>query len=413
VIEAISKEVPTLATLLVKEQGKPLAMATREIQGCLLLLQKAMAIETAETVYSDTEARRIVTHRRPVGVVAAISPWNLPLFLSVLKWAPAIVLGNTVVVKPSPHTPLCSLHLAKLCRDLLPKGVLNVVAASDRDGVNIGKHLASHPDVDKVAFTGSVETGKAVLRSGAAGIKRITLELGGNDAAIVRSDCDVDAIAPKLFMSAFANSGQICCAVKRVFVQESKLAALQLALVRCAKDASTKMGDGFASGIEYGPLNNRAQLERVESLVADARARGCAILCGGQRRDGGGYFYEPTIVGNIREGVGLFDEEQFGPVLPITPYATDDEAIERANHTNFGLGASVWSADVDRANELASRLLAGTVWVNAHAEPTLAPFGGFKQSGIGREFGEGTIDAYTEMQTLSLPQASKAIAPSA
>jgi acyl-CoA reductase-like NAD-dependent aldehyde dehydrogenase len=392
--EAIEGATEELTELIVREQGKPLAAAQGEMGGVAMLLGKACKLgegdELKPEVYTDTSDRTVEVRRRPIGVTACITPWNFPVFCSVQKWAPAVVLGNTVVWKPSPFTPLSALRIARIVADLLPPGVLNIVTGDDKKPFNVGRFLVAHPDVAAVSFTGSVPTGKGIMASCAKAVKRVVLEMGGNDAAIVRKDCDVKEAASGIFNGAFVNSGQVCCAIKRCYVH-----------VRCAKAA--KVGDGFEAGVQYGPLNNAMQLGKVEALVEDARANGCAILTGGSRREGSdGYFYEPTIVDNIKEGVRLFDEEQFGPVLPIAPYSTDEEAVERANSSDYGLGGSVWSKDVAAGNELASKILAGTVWVNQHTNLTGAPFGGFKQSGLGRELGKEDVNAYTESQTFSL-----------
>ena len=390
-----------LADLLVKEQGKPLAKANGEIDGCEYLFDTACALTLTPEVYQDTADRRIETVRRPIGVVACITPWNFPLFCFICKWAPAIVLGNTCVVKPSPFTPLTILALARAVSDALPPGVLNIVAGDDGRPFNVGSHLSHHAGVDKVSFTGSVPTGKKIMNACSNDVKRVTLEMGGNDAAIIRNDVDVKEVAPKVFNGAFANTGQICCAIKRAFIHEDVFDEFKDELVKCAERA--KVGDGFEPGVEYGPLNNKMQLDKVSDYVDDARKQGCDVLCGGKRRAGApGYFYEPTIVSNIKEGTRLWDEEQFGPVMPIAPYKTDDEAVARANDTSYGLGGSVWSNDLAAANALASKMLAGTVWVNQHTDLTKAPFGGFKQSGLGREFGTFNVSSFTEAQTLSL-----------
>ena len=402
--EILQAHADELAELLVREQGKPLAAARGEVAGCSFLLQKAAAIANDPEVYSETEERRVEVRRVPIGVVACITPWNFPLFCSVQKWAPAIVLGNTVVHKPSPFTPLTSLRLAELMseRDCLPPGVYNCLSGDDGASFNVGAFLTGHPQVAKVSFTGSVATGKSIMRKCAGDVKRITLELGGNDAAIIRSDVDVQDVAPKVFAGAFGNSGQVCCAIKRCFVHESIYKEFKEELVKCASGA--KFGDGMAEGTEYGPLNNQMQFDKVSEYVEDARAQGCDVLCGGRAKEGaaGGYFYEPTIVGNIKEGIRLWDEEQFGPVLPIAPYSDDAEAMRRANASDLGLGGSVWSSDASAAADLAAGLEAGTVWVNQHTDLTGAPFGGFKQSGLGRELGKADVTAFTESQTLSL-----------
>jgi acyl-CoA reductase-like NAD-dependent aldehyde dehydrogenase len=281
----------------------------------------------------------------------------------------------------------------------LPRGVFNALSG----GNDLGRWMTEHPGIDKIGFVGSVATGKRVLASAAtSNLKRVSLELGGNDAAIVLPDADVESIAPGLFRSAFVNSGQVCMAVKRVLVHESLLDRLGSALARLANEA--KVGDGFEPGVELGPIQNRPQFERVLSLMKDAMARGGRVLAGGGALDRPGYFIAPTVITGVAEGTPLVDEEQFGPVLPLLTYTDIDEAVARANATRFGLGASVWSADPERAAAIARRLEAGTVWVNAHggAAPGI-PFGGFKESGLGRGMGLIGLKSYAEPRVLHLP----------
>lgn len=235
-------------------------------------------------------------------------------------------------------------------------------------------------------------------------MKRLTLEMGGNDAAIVRADVDVATVAPKVFSSAFGNTGQVCCAIKRVFVDERIFDEFTKEMAKCAEAAKAVCGDGFSPEVKYGPLNNKMQFDKVSELVNDAQSHGAVVHAGGKPMvtDSGGYFYEPTIITGVAEGVRLVDEEQFGPVLPIMPYKTDPEALARANNTKFGLGASVWGRDLATANKLAGHMQAGTVWVNDHCSLTGAPFGGFKSSGLGRELGIADVEAFTECQTRRL-----------
>lgn len=389
-----------LAHLLVKEQGKPLVHAKGETEVCAMLFEHGLKLELPIERCMETETHYTEVHRRPVGVVAGVTPWNFPLFCALQKVIPAVVLGNTFIWKPSPYTPLTALALTKILSEVFPKGVVNVVSGDDKQEFNVGAYLSNHPKVKLVSFTGSVPTGKKIMGCAANDVKRVTLEMGGNDAAIVRQDCDPAEVAPKVFAGAFANTGQICCAIKRCYVHESLYDKFVNEISKAAKVA--KVGDGFQEGIEYGPLNNEMQLQKVAELVEDAKTHGGVVNCGGKRLEekGKGYFYEPTIVSNVKEGVRLVDEEQFGPVLPIIPFKDDAEAIQRANNSNYGLGGSVWSKDVQRANQLAGLLEAGTVWVNDHLSITGGPFGGFKWSGFGRELGSADINAYTEIQTV-------------
>jgi acyl-CoA reductase-like NAD-dependent aldehyde dehydrogenase len=313
-----------------------------------------------------------------------------------MKVAPALLAGNTVVAKPSPYTPLSSLALAAAVRDVVPHGVLNVVGGDD----DVGAALCAHPGVRRISMTGSIAAGKSIMRGAANDLKRITLELGGNDPAIVLPDADVGAIAGKIFWNAFANAGQICMAIKRVYVHQDVHAPLVSALVDLARGVT--VGDGFDPDAQMGPVSNRRQFERVVDLVDDARQHGGRVVTGGAPLPRPGYFYPPTIVIGVTDGLRLVDEEQFGPVLPVIPFLHVDDAVARANRTHYGLSGSVWTADVARGEAIARRLECGTAWVNQHMELRHeAPFGGMKWSGIGRENGRWGIDEYCELQVLS------------
>ena len=395
--EVLQARASELAPILTREQGKPLAKATEEIIGAAVWFAQTASLELPVEVLTQSGDSRIEVRRRPLGVVAAITPWNYPLLLAAWKIAPALLAGNTVVLKPSPFTPLATLKLGALLREVLPPGVVNVVSGGDA----LGAWMTSHPVPRKISFTGSVDTGKRVAAAAAPDLKRLTLELGGNDPAIVLPDVDPKEVANDLFWGAFANSGQVCSAIKRLYVHESRCAALAAELAELAR--SVKMDDGFEPGVQLGPLNNLPQFERVIRLVEDAKGAGAEIAAGGKPRNGEGYFYEPTIVVGIGEGTRLVDEEQFGPALPVIPYREVDEALARANDTHFGLSGSVWSGDVDRATEVASQLECGTAWVNQHlAVLPFTPFGGAKWSGIGVENGPWGLLGFTEIQTLNV-----------
>ncbi|MDM0021099.1 aldehyde dehydrogenase family protein [Variovorax saccharolyticus] len=384
-----------LAALLTREQGKPLAMARAEVLGCVHWCRSfaAMALPVAER--TDAAGIRWVTQRVPLGVVAAIAPWNFPLSLAVWKLAPALLAGNTVIVKPSPFTPLATLRLGELAADLFPPGVLNVLSGGD----DLGPMLTAHPGIAKVAFTGSTATGRRVMASAAPTLKHLTLELGGNDAAIVMPDVDVAKVARRLFMGAFLNSGQVCIAAKRIFVHDSIYAAFAAAFVAAAKAAP--MGPGHQEGVLLGPVQNRPQYERVKDLIAATRDAGHRFLTGGEVPEGPGYFIPPTVVDNPPDDARVVVEEPFGPIVPLLRFSDVDEVVRRANDSEFGLGGSVWSADVGQARAIAVRLQAGTVWINnVHLLDPQSPFAGRKQSGIGAENGiEGLLE-FTAIQTL-------------
>ncbi|GAA5161407.1 aldehyde dehydrogenase family protein [Amycolatopsis dongchuanensis] len=384
-----------LAALITAEQGKPLADARLEVQGTVAGLRFVADLEVPREVLADDGQARVELVHQPFGVVAAITPWNFPVAIAGLKLGPALLTGNTVVLKPSPFTPLSTLHLGGLLRDVLPPGVLNVVSGSDP----LGARLIAHPVPRKISFTGSVATGRKVAAAAADDLKRVTLELGGNDAAILLDDFDVDALADRLFWGAFLNSGQVCAAIKRVYVPRRLHDVVVDALADRAR--SVVVGDGTAEGTRLGPLTTRPQFERVSELVADALARGATAVTGGGPLDREGYFFQPTILRDIDDGVRLVDEEQFGPALPVLAYDDVEDAIRRANATHYGLDGSVWSADPERAAAVAERLECGTAWLNTHALPHPAvPFGGWKHSGLGVESGVPGLVAFTESKVL-------------
>ena len=393
----LQQKAAEIAPWLTREQGKPLAKATEEIMGAALWLQYTAGLELPTEIIQDDATRRIEVRRRPLGVVAAITPWNYPVILAVWKIAPALLAGNTIVLKPSPFTPISTLLLAEVLRELLPAGVLNVVSG----GNELGAAMTSHPVPRKISFTGSIATGKKISAAAAPDLKRVTLELGGNDAAILLPDVDPAKVAPGVFWGAFENNGQICSAIKRVYVHESSYEPLLGELSRLAE--TVKVGNGLEDGTQLGPINNKPQFERVSSLVEDARGRGARVATGGRRLGSAGYFYAPTIVGDVSDGVPLVDEEQFGPALPVMPYRDVDDAVRRANGTHFGLSGSVWSKDPARAAEVAMQLDCGTAWVNQHLAiaPNL-PFGGAKWSGIGVENGPWGLLGFTEIQCVNV-----------
>ncbi|MBV9040318.1 MAG: aldehyde dehydrogenase family protein [Acidimicrobiia bacterium] len=384
-----------LAPILTSEQGKPIPEATIEFFAAGMWLQYYADLEVPREVIQDDDAAFVEVVRKPLGVVAAITPWNFPVVLASWKIAPALMAGNTMVLKPSPFTPLSTLKVGELLRDVLPPGVFNVVSGGDE----LGAWMSSHPVPRKISFTGSVATGKKVAASAAPDLKRVTLELGGNDPAILLDDIDPADVADKVYRQAFANNGQVCSAIKRVYVPEAKYDEVVDALASHAKAA--KVGNGMDADTQLGPINNRPQFERVSELVADAIKGGARAVTGGKAMDSPGYFFEPTILADITDGTRIVDEEQFGPALPVIPYRDLDDAVERANATHFGLSGSVWSGDPERAAEVAERLECGTAWVNTHlALAPHQPFGGAKWSGIGVENGPWGLYGFTELQVL-------------
>ncbi|MDR6639626.1 aldehyde dehydrogenase family protein [Paenarthrobacter nitroguajacolicus] len=382
---AVERSAEELAQLLSREQGKPLngPNARFEVGACVAWLRAAATTPVIpETLVNDGETRAEL-HYRPIGVVGAIGPWNWPMMITIWQIAPALRMGNAVVVKPSEYTPLSVLALAKVLNEELPEGLLTVISG----GRDVGARLAEHPAIGKIMFTGSTATGKAIIRSSAETVKRLTLELGGNDAGIVLPDADPKAIAQDLFWGAFINTGQTCAALKRLYVHEDIYDAVCEELTVVAK--AMPMGDGLDENNVLGPLQNKAQYDIVANLVQAAKDAGARVLIGGDPDSSQpGYFYPTTLVADIDNSNPLVAEEQFGPALPIIRYSTIDEAIENANGLDVALGASVWSSDPTAAREVASRIQAGTVWINKHGavDPRI-PFGGAKQSGYGLEFG--------------------------
>jgi acyl-CoA reductase-like NAD-dependent aldehyde dehydrogenase len=395
--DALDGQAEVIGRVLAAESGKLLPIATGEVHGAAVHLRWYAEQELPVDVIADDGAQRVQVVRDPVGVVAAITPWNAPVIMLANKVGASLLAGDTVVAKPSPFTPLSSLLTVVAVNDLLPPGVLNILAGGD----DVGAAMTRHPGVDMVAFTGSVAAGKAIMAAGAPTLKRMLLELGGNDAAIVLDDADIDAIAAKLYRGAFALSGQICAAIKRLYVHESKFDEVVDRMTELAGQA--RVGGAFEEGATMGPLATKPQFDRVVGLVADALANGGTAVTGGAPLDRPGYFYPPTIVTGVGKGVALVDEEQFGPALPIMRFSNVDDVIAEANGTDLGLGGSIWTSDVEHGVALARRLRSGSAWVNRHpAVGPSVPFGGAKQSGVGREGGAVGVDAFCELKTVSV-----------
>ncbi|MBI1239001.1 MAG: aldehyde dehydrogenase family protein [Alphaproteobacteria bacterium] len=394
--EAIEKNASELARILTQEQGKPLADATGEVFGTAAFFKYFAMLDLPVKVIDDSPARRVEAHRKPLGVIGAIIPWNFPMILMAFKVPPALLAGNTIVVKPAPTTPLSSLKFGEIVKDILPAGVLNIIT----DANDLGGALTAHPDVRKISFTGSTATGRKVMAGAAETLKRITLELGGNDAGIVLDDVNPKETAPQLFQSAFQNNGQVCIAMKRLYVHESIYDQMCNELAALAEQAI--VGDGLEQGTQIGPLQNKMQFEKVKEIIADAKKHG-KVIAGGETTGKAGYFIKPTIVRDIADGTRLVDEEQFGPVLPVIKYSDPEDALARANASPYGLGGSIWSKNLDRAYDLATRMGSGTVWVNKHADlaPNI-PFGGSGQSGLGAELGEDGLEEFTQLQVINI-----------
>jgi acyl-CoA reductase-like NAD-dependent aldehyde dehydrogenase len=399
---AITEHAEELAHLLTLEQGKPLngAGSRFELGGAAGWAGYTSSLSLPVKTIQDDDSARIIQTRKPIGVVGSILPWNWPLMIGVWHVLPAIRSGNTVVMKPSPYTPLSTLRMAEIMNECLPPGVLNCVTGEDE----LGQWMTEHSGIQKIIFTGSIPTGKRVMSSSSATLKRLTLELGGNDAGIVLDDVDPAAVAPGIIEGAFLNNGQTCAALKRLYVHESVHDELCEKLIEVAN--AVPMGNGLNEENLQGPIQNKMQYDKVVGLYEDAKEKGGKVLCGGDIPDEPGYFMPYTLMTNVTDGMRIVDEEQFGPLLPIIKYSDVNEVLEKANGLETGLGGSVWSSDIERAAEIAAKLECGTAWVNQHGPiaPNI-PFGGVKCSGIGVEFAEEGLHEYTTIQVVNVAKA--------
>jgi len=397
--KAIEPQLDQFTALFVAEQGRPTALAKGEVQMGAWWLKSVARQDLPNEIVEDSDTRQVIVKHEPLGVVAAIVPWNFPFLLAMWKIAPALLAGNTMVLKPSPYTPLCSLKLAELWRDILPAGVYNVISGDDA----LGPLMTAHPGFAKISFTGSTATGKRVMEAASRDLKRITLELGGNDAAIVLPDVDVAEVAPKLFFGSFYNSAQVCIATKRMYIHDDIYDEMLGAFHRLAKEAV--VGDGAQQGVQYGPVQNRAQYDRVRGLIDDARAEGLTLLQGADGPEGDGYFIPITLVDNPSEDAAVVTEEAFGPILPLLRFSDIDDVVARANGCDYGLAGAVWSKDIDAAVAVADRMETGTVWINDNFQngPHI-PFAGAKQSGFGVENGAEGLREFTFPKVIFVPK---------
>ena len=395
----IEKHHEELSSLVTREQGKPQSGpgANFEVGGAAVWTRATAALSLPEQIIQEDAAAKITLTRKPVGVVASITPWNWPLLIATWHLMPAVRVGCTVVIKPSPFTPLSTVRLVELMNQVLPAGVVNVVTGSG----DVGARLSDHPGVQKVVFTGSIATGRKIMASASRSLKRVTLELGGNDAGIVLPGTRIEPLLEKLFWGCFINAGQTCASLKRLYVHESQYDEV---VTRLAEYVSkVPVGNGLDASTLIGPISNRMQLEKVEELVLDARNRGARIVTGGRRSSDPGFVYPLTVIADTTDEMRVVAEEQFGPVIPVIRYRTIDEAIRRANSLDVGLGGSVWGNDAEAAAAYASQLECGTAWVNQHgALHPMAPFGGVKCSGIGVEFNVDGLKEYTTTQVLNI-----------
>ena len=399
IADVIEKHHAELSELVTREQGKTQSGpgANLEVGGAAAWTRVTAGLSIAEETIQDDKSGKIVLHRKPVGVVASITPWNWPLMIAVWHVMPAIRVGCTVVIKPSPFTPLSTLRLVELMNQILAPGVINSVTG----GVEVGNHLTNHPGIDKIVFTGSIATGKKVMSSAAQHLTRVTLELGGNDAGIVLPGTNIEPLLDKLFWGCFINAGQTCAALKRLYVHQDQYDEIVKKFSEYV--AKIPVGNGLDPQNLIGPVSNKMQLDKVAAYVDDARARGATIVTGGVRPKPPGFFYPLTVIADAADDMRVVKEEQFGPVIPIVKYKTVDEAIGRANALDVGLGGSVWGNDPQEAARFASRLECGTAWVNQHGTlHPMAPFGGVKCSGIGVEFNIDGLKEYTTVQVVNV-----------
>lgn len=395
--DAIEENREELEKLQTMEQGKPLELAKTEFTMTIAWLKAFATMEIKDEIIEDNEDRTIYQTFPPLGVCGGIVPWNWPVLLGAGKVGPALITGNTFIMKPSPFTPYCDLKLGEIGMSIFPPGVFQVLSGED----NLGPWLTEHPDIDMISFTGSIPTGKRVAASCAKTLKRYVLELGGNDAAIVCDDVDIDKCLPKITTLAFLNSGQICMLAKRIYVHEKIYDQFRDAMVEFTKN-NIKTGGGFEENITVGPVQNSMQFELVKDMYSDIEKQGWkTALAGGVRKGTNGYLIEPCIIDNPPEDSRIVTEEPFGPIVPLMKWSDDDDVIAKANALRTGLGASVWSKDLTRAEKMARQLSAGSVWVNSHFDvaPNV-PFGGHKESGIGMEWGIEGFKHFTNTRSL-------------
>ncbi|PWY92192.1 aldehyde dehydrogenase [Aspergillus heteromorphus CBS 117.55] len=368
--EAIESHAEEFTKLLVQEQGKAQGQAAIEIGMCGTWAKQIPLLELNDVVLQDTEDQRVIQRFTPMGVVAGIVPWNFPVLLAVGKLVPAVYAGNTIIIKPSPFTPYCGLKLGELAAKIFPPGVVQVLS----DAGDLGPLITAHPDINKISFTGSTLTGKRIMAACANSLKSLTLELGGNDPAIICDDVDIETVVPQVATLSFLVSAQVCMMIKRLYVHEKIYDKFLEALVAFTRNL--KVGDGAEPGVFFGPVQNEMQYEKVKDLLTSIQTENLTPVLGGTVTESAGYFITPTIIDNPPENSRVVQEEAFGPILPVLKWSQEDDVIARANDVDTGLGASVWSADLDRAEKIARQLESGSVWINSHFQVAPhVPFG--------------------------------------
>ncbi|KAJ0423363.1 aldehyde dehydrogenase [Aspergillus carlsbadensis] len=385
--------------LLTAEQGKPTRFAEQEIDSAVHWLVGTCELDLPEEVVEDSDDRYVKTRYTPLGVVVGIVPWNFPVMLLCGKLAPAVMTGNTIIIKPSPFTPYCGTKVVELAQHFFPPGVVQVLSGDD----SLGPMLTAHPGIDKISFTGSTATGKSVMRSASYNLTRVTLELGGNDAAIVCPDVDVKEAAAQIANAVFLNAGQICIAIKRIYIHRDIYEPFRDHFV--AHSSSLTVGNGSEDGVFMGPVQNRLQYDRVREFIADTGTNSHTVLTGGDtiKTPSNGLFIQPTVIDNPPDYSKIVVEEPFGPIVPLLQWSDTAEVVERVNASEMGLGASVWSKDHNLAVRIGEELDVGSVWFNEHLaiRPTAA-FGGHKKSGVGAEWGSAGLRGFCNTQTLFL-----------
>lgn len=395
IAEKIRTERNSLAELITQEQGKPLFLAQLEVDLSVIWIEYVASLEIPVEHYTEPTGKHIDVYNRPLGIVASITPWNWPFMIAVWHLIPALKTKNCVINKPSEFTPLSTIRLVEIINQFTPKGVCNIVLGAG----DVGKVLSEHALVNKVVFTGSTPTGQRILQNSVASLKSVVLELGGNDVGIVLDDVNVDAIADRIFQSAFLNAGQTCACLKRLYVHEKVYDALTEKLVEIAD--RQVVGDGLNANTTFGPIQNHVQYQKVKNILDDALVYGGQILNKRVSHPEKGYFFAPTLVANVQNGTALLDDEQFGPILPIVKFKDIDDVLAVTNNSEYGLGGSVWTNDLDKAKEIAARMETGTVWINSHGDLSpSAAFGGWKLSGLGFSFGMDGLLQFTHKQSI-------------